>query len=91
MNICELLFWEKGERFVKQICTKKLQVRATGLIGTDYDQPRKNFMNYEVDRENGEEGKSRFATFEISFEGGNIEYTKEFDEEDIDEKLDIIN
>ena len=90
MNVCELLFWEKGERFVKQICSKKLQVRATGLIGTDYDQTRKNFINYEVEGANGDE-KSRFATFEISFEGGNIENHNQMDEEEIDEKLDIIN
>ena len=79
MNICELLFWEKGERFVKHICSKKLQVRATGLIGTEYDQPRKNFANYK--EEGASEGqRSRFATFEISFEGDNVDKLIDLDE-----------
>ena len=75
INICELLFWEKGDRFVKQICLNKLKVKVTGLIGI----------------EKISEGRSRFATFEISFEGDKRSEHDEEVEEEYDDELNIIN
>lgn len=78
-KVCALLYWEKGEVFVSQICSSEyLRVEVTGLIGRPSEGTRSfDTFDEKVSR------KSRFTTFEITFKTEG-EYNWQSQEDDLD-------
>ena len=80
---CALLVWDKGQEIADMICTERfMNVELTGLIG----RPISGFKmkHFDIDYANESEAldKSRFVTFEISFEAEVIEVLGDVEDDD---------
>ena len=77
------MFWNKGEAFMKEICSHQLDIKVTGLIGMPKEHSKKKFSKHELEADPLIE--SRFTTLEISFFSDRATIG-----EDSDDELDIL-
>ena len=79
IDICKLLSWELGEHFAKEICHKKLTLKATALLGVDPLLKKRSFSRYTSEQQSLK--NSRFTTFELNFDADDL---NDLDDDELD-------